>query len=93
MLLAMALRNTFDKRNTVLTGTPAILSPDFVRLDSKQLQWQAFIRKSNLHNVPKDFTDITASILHFITPVVESILCNNNHNWQWTPPGPWQKSN
>ena len=88
--LTKAIRATFEKRGTVLTATPAILTASIDSMHDKQIQWKAFVRKSKLDFAPQDFNEITKSISSFIEPVVNAVLNATNVNKEWMPPESWK---
>lgn len=89
-ILAKAIKTTFDKRGTVLTAAPVILTTPMDSIHDKQIQWKAFLRKSKLDFAPTEFNEITQSISSFMAPVVNSILDDCNIHKEWMPPGPWE---
>jgi len=70
--LSRAVKDTFERRGTDVSGADYIFSEEFAENKNKQKQWQAFLRKNNL-NSPGEFTEIMAHLKHFLNPVVEAI--------------------
>jgi len=88
-LLATALKATFERRNTELGQLPAILCHDFEYMDQKQKQWSVFLKKSKLVCAPNNFSEVTAKISRFITPILDITSQTDRSSLVWNPPGPW----
>ncbi len=84
-----ALSATFERRGTPMGQLPAILDPAFERISDKQKQWSAFLKKNNLTNAPKLFSEVAASVSAFIGPVLNGLLATSEENRCWAPLGPW----
>jgi hypothetical protein len=89
-LLAEAIKKTFENRSTPVTIDPAIFNPSFVKDGNKKVQWQGFIKKTNLTDAPEDFEDVVALVKVFLEPLVVSIAEQRVFNSIWTAPGPWR---
>lgn len=72
-LLADAMKATFERRGTVLEAMPLILSLNDEKLIDKQKQWKAFLIKNKLTYAPKKFSEVTAYLSTFLTPVVSGL--------------------
>ena len=88
--LTKAISQTFSNRKTEFSPQPMIFNDDFSLLSNKQVQWSAFIRRTNLENVPVDFSVIILSINKFLFPIYESLNkmveftgCWNNDTAMW----------
>ena len=88
-VLAKAIERTFMNRKTDLTNDPVIFDPSFGRDGTKQVQWQGFIRKARLRNVPGDFEDVVASIKIFLEPPVRSLADRWTFHSTWKASGAW----
>jgi hypothetical protein len=88
-VLAEAIEMTFINRKTDLTNDPAIFDPSFGRDDTRQVQWQGFIRKSRLSNVPGNFGDVVADIKMFLEPPVKYLVARRTFKSAWKASGPW----
>jgi len=88
-VLAEAIEMTFINRKTDLTNDPAIFDPSFGRDDTRQVQWQGFIRKARLSNVPGNFGDVVAGIKMFLEPPVKYLVARRTFKNAWKASGPW----
>ncbi len=68
-----AIAATFERRRTALPKKlPIALTADFYLDKTKQIQWQAFIRKNKLEE-GKDLQEIVNSLKEFFSPIIESL--------------------
>ncbi len=81
--LASAIRRTFDNRKTVVMASPTALTPVFGTDAAKQTQWQAFLRKSKLNDVPTTLQSVIDELLLFLSPVAEAIEKRRVFDRQW----------
>jgi len=88
-VLAEAIEKTFINRKTDLTSDPAIFDPSFGRDDIRQIQWQGFISKSRLSNVPEDFGDVVANVKMFLEPPARSLIDRRKFQSTWKASGLW----
>lgn len=69
-VLRSALTATFERRGTALPqGVPLALTDAFAQDPSKQTQWKAFLRKSDLEFI--EFGDVVADLRGFIMPLLQ----------------------
>ncbi|MBN1471303.1 MAG: nucleotidyl transferase AbiEii/AbiGii toxin family protein [Syntrophaceae bacterium] len=87
--LIKAIEKTFEKRKTALISEPSIFNPTFIKDNTKQAQWQGFIKKTNLTGAPASFEDVAADIKIFLQPVVVSMINRQTFRLFWAAPGPW----
>jgi hypothetical protein len=58
-LLAEAIRATFQRRKVELPSElPVAFTPDFLADGNKETQWRAFLNRSKLERVPKNWTGV-----------------------------------
>jgi predicted nucleotidyltransferase component of viral defense system len=81
--LSDAIAQTFKHRNTELSSSPMVFNDGFPLLPNKQLQWQAFHRRINIANVPKDFSVIVTAIKNFLLPVYKTLVKNEVFCGRW----------
>ena len=68
-LLIESIKLTFERRQTeVPLGVPLALTDTFVNDPSKQMQWRAFLRKSDLEFI--EFAEVIAELRSFIVPLL-----------------------
>ena len=84
-ILAQALRETFERRNTGFEKVPTVLNESFKDDHDKKLQWSAFLRKTKIEGIPTDFGEILLQIKTFILPVYERLIKEDDFvkNWQY----------
>jgi predicted nucleotidyltransferase component of viral defense system len=81
--LSEAIERTFKNRNTGFSPCPMVFTEAFSLLPNKQMQWQAFIRRSGIANVPEEFSLIVAGIKDFILPVYKSLARKEIFYGKW----------
>ena len=86
--LRQAIRATFDRRKTALTGdAPFGLTDAFAQDAQKQAQWQAFLRKNRLEALA--LNDVIAALVTFMLPVIKATNANAVFSARWQAGGPW----
>jgi hypothetical protein len=62
----------------------------FAERTDKLAQWETFLKKSRLPDVPEDFSMIMKGFGEFLHPLTEA--CENQKRFEknWLPGGPWQ---
>jgi predicted nucleotidyltransferase component of viral defense system len=90
--LTEAIVQTFKRRNTEFSSNPMIFTDDFPLLLNKQVQWQAFQRRTEIANVPTDFSVIIAAIKRFLLPIYEALVKEEVFDGKWNnETGMWYK--
>ena len=89
-ILAEAIEKTFETRKTPVNLEAAIFDPSFGKDRARNVQWQGFIRKAKLMNVPGTFEEVIADIKIFLEPLASSIDQSHTFTNTWTAPGPWR---
>ena len=84
-VLSQAITSVFQTRGTPLTLTPAALTPEFAL--AKNVQWEAFLRKSRLPQEP--FAPVIEEIANFLDPINRSLVNGAALSLEWKPAGPW----
>ena len=87
--LARAIRATFARRNTAVARAPEILSASFAEDVTKTTQWRAFLRRSQLTDVPQNLPEVVAHLAVFLGPVAEALSRKRPFKMKWKAPGPW----
>ena len=89
-ILCRAVRATFDRRATGLTGSvPLGLTDTFAQDAQKDAQWQAFLKRNRLEGLA--LSEVIAALGRFLLPVVEAAASNSPLQGQWTSGGPWSR--
>ena len=57
---------------------------------TKQAQWQGFIRKSHLEAAPGKLEDVIEAIATFRQPITEALTAEKEFEGTWVAPGPWE---
>lgn len=87
--LAAAIEKTFSTRGTDIQSEPIALTNSFAEDPAKVAQWQGFIRKNRLTNVPQDFGKVIKAIVVFLGPVAKTLAGKKPFEATWIAPGPW----
>ncbi|GMQ84281.1 MAG: nucleotidyl transferase AbiEii/AbiGii toxin family protein [Gammaproteobacteria bacterium] len=91
-MMALAMKETFATRGTTVPGDPVSLTDGFAKEASRQTQWQGFVRKNRLQNVPASFADIVEAIAVFLGPITRVLAAGEGFQGSWKAPGPWRQS-
>jgi hypothetical protein len=90
--LCDAILNTFKRRSTPLPfGLPMPFTDEFRKDAQKQIQWQAFVRKSKPEDVPGDLDAVIDHVAAFLMPVLEAIRRDKPVGFYWPHGGPWRQ--
>ena len=85
--LAEAIRQTFERRGTIVPEEVEAFSEGFIEV--KQVQWTAFRNKLNQDHVPTSFKDIVSGVENFLAPLASALSTDNPKPSSWSPTGPW----
>ena len=88
--MAQAVTETFATRGATISADPVALTDAFAREAARQTQWQAFVRKSRLHDVPATFAEIVEAIAVFLGPITNALATSETFEGAWIAPGRWQ---
>lgn len=88
--LATAIQKTFANRKTAVLSSPTALTPKFGGDAAKQTQWQAFLRKTKLKDVPTTLQAEIDDLAQFIGPVAMAIENGLAFDQRWIALGPWR---
>ena len=89
--LAHAIAQTFARRGTAMPSTPLAMTTEFASHANKQMQWSAFIRRTNPRDVPVEFGEVVADIAAFLGPVAKAIATGTEFSGTWATPGAWRE--
>jgi len=87
--LAEAIQKTFARRGTQIAADPVCFSQQFAEDTVKRVQWQAFIRRARLDDVPSEFSEIVSAVAAFLSPVATALASQREFQGDWPPAGPW----
>lgn len=88
VILAEAIRLTFDRRKTPIPSAFAAFDKSFAA--GKQMQWAAFCRRLQQEHIPELFGDVVSVAEAFLSPIVASLAQGHPAPVRWTAPGPWR---
>lgn len=89
-ILRRAVRATFDRRATSMSGSaPLGLTDAFAQDAQKDAQWLAFLRRNRLEGLA--LNDVIAALGRFLLPVVEAAASNSPLRGRWTAGGLWSQ--
>jgi predicted nucleotidyltransferase component of viral defense system len=89
--LATAIEKTFKQRGTgVPAELPAPLVPAFAARADKQVQWDAFLRRTAPTLAPPPFVEVLVELRRFLEPVIAAINDGAKPlNGEWNPSDGW----
>jgi hypothetical protein len=89
-VLARAIQTTFERRATPLpTKTPLALTASFAV--AKQVQWSAFLRRTEFALAPDPLLEIQVRIAELVMPPVAAITRSKSFEASWSAGGPWTR--
>ena len=87
-VLHAAIQATFDRRKTDLpTCEITALSEEFSDDPNKQVQWNAFMRKSNLDKI--ELSEVILRLREFLLPLIDALNFGDDFKKVWNGGGPW----
>jgi hypothetical protein len=88
--LANAIRATFSTRGTPVPKTPPVaLTAAFSDDASKRAQWRAFLRKSDISQLPLE--QVIRNLNDFLMPPAQAVAEGKSFDEEWVPGGPWTR--
>ena len=89
-LLARAIRATFERRKTPLSGTlPVALTPVFAADSAKRSQWSGFVRKAGVRDA-SDLGSTIAKLASFLEFPLTLATTGASSSLHWHAGGPWR---
>jgi hypothetical protein len=85
--LTEAVKRTLYNRGTELPSVISAFTEPFIK--AKTVQWNAFIRKLKMNEVPPEFAKVVESIKIFLTPVVDNLRKGTEFTDTWNPKRHW----
>lgn len=87
--LVRATKATFKRRKTDIPIEPPLaLTDEFGCDEVKSIQWRAFVRKSELSDVPA-FQKALSYLRRFLLPMLQVAADGRGTPGKWKPGGPW----
>jgi hypothetical protein len=88
-LLSQAVTATFERRSTSIPqGAPIGLTDEFINDAQKGKQWQAFLGKNALEQMP--LAAVIADLRKFLLPVLDSVAGRIELRLNWRASNGWQ---
>lgn len=89
-VLSQAIQATFVRRQTPLpSAPPTALTPRFVTDQTKQTQWNAFVRKGRITMDEVTFGQVVDLLSKFLMPPTLAVANGERFDSQWPAGGPW----
>ena len=89
LVLAQAIRQTFDWRQTPLPTHPIAFTDAFVEHPEKERQWRAFVDRHRLSGAPDTLHETIQVLSAFLLPVVRALSSGQTFDRHWSAGGPW----
>jgi predicted nucleotidyltransferase component of viral defense system len=90
-VLCQSIRMTFERRETEIPSTtPLALTPEFYEDRTKQTQWGAFLKRSQLAAQSTTLDEVAAVLRDFLLPPASAIVEGKSFDARWTPNMGWQ---
>lgn len=93
-VLCQAMKMTFERRETEVPSTaPLALTPEFYEDRTKQSQWDAFLKRSQLAAQLTTLDDVAAVLRDFLLPPASAVAEGKSFDAYWTPTMGWRTKN
>lgn len=93
-VLCQAMKVTFARRETEVPSTaPLALTPEFYGDRTKQSQWGAFLKRSQLDAQSTTLDEVAAALRDFLMPPASAVVEGKPFDARWTPITGWQTEN
>lgn len=90
-VLCQAMKMTFKRRETEIPSTvPLALAPEFYKDRTKQSQWDAFLKRSQLTAQSTTLDDVAAVLRDFLLPPASAVVEGKPFDAGWRPATGWQ---
>jgi hypothetical protein len=90
-VLCQAMQMTFERRETKVPSTaPLALTPEFYEDRTKQSQWGAFLKRSQLVAQSATLDEVVAVLRNFLLPPASALIEGKSFDVRWTPTMGWQ---
>lgn len=91
LMLAEAVRRTFENRGTDLDPEPTTFRAEFVENSEKLIQWRSFVERTRTPEAPGDLSTIIEQVSAFLRPVLAALVEGRTFDAHWPPGGPWRE--
>jgi hypothetical protein len=89
LVLAQAIRQTFEWRQTTFSTDPVAFTDAFARNPEKEMQWRAFVDRHRLQDAPDTLYETVQMLSAFLLPIVQALSDGTPFDRRWSPGGPW----
>ncbi len=90
-VLCQAIKMTFERRETEVPSTaPLALTPEFYEDRTKQSQWDAFLKRSQLAAQSTTLDEVAAVLRDFLLPPASAVVEGKPFDAHWMPTTGWQ---
>jgi predicted nucleotidyltransferase component of viral defense system len=91
VVLVKSITATFRDRQMVIPQpVPLALQEEFYRDSITNTQWNAFLHRVQLNDIPPSFTELGRLLRGFLIPVFTAVPSGDSFKSKWKPGGPWQ---
>jgi predicted nucleotidyltransferase component of viral defense system len=91
VVLVQSITATFGDRQIIIPQPiPLALQEEFYRDPIKNAQWNAFLHRVQLNEIPPSFTELGRFLHGFLIPVFKAVSSGDSFESKWKPGGPWQ---
>lgn len=93
-VLCQAMKITFERRETAVPSTaPLALTPEFYEDRTKQSQWGAFLKRSQLAAQSMTLDEVAAVLRDFLLPPALGVVEGKSFDAHWTHVKGWHTKN
>jgi len=93
-VLRRSLKATFERRATKLPlAAPLALTPEFYQEQTKQSQWNAFLKRSQLTEQAAPLDEVVALLQDFLMPPTLAAMKGDSFELRWNYTAGWQTKN
>ncbi len=93
-VLCQAMKMTFERRETEVPSTaPMALTPEFYEDRTKQSQWNAFLKRSQLAAQSTTLDEVVAVLRDFLLPPASAVVEGKSLDARWTYAAGWHTKN
>jgi predicted nucleotidyltransferase component of viral defense system len=89
LVLAEAIRRTFDWRQTTLSTDLVAFTDAFAQSPETERQWRAFVDRHRLQGAPETLQGTVKVLSAFLLPVVRALSSGQPFDRHWSAGGPW----
>jgi predicted nucleotidyltransferase component of viral defense system len=79
-----------DRQMNIPRRLPLALQEEFYRDSMKDAQWNAFLHRVRINDIPPSFPELGRFLRSFLVPIMEAISSDDSGKFKWKPGGPWQ---